>query len=276
MAGRLRALGLWLGLLLTVLGLSGAAYLYAFYTAENARVMGALSDSLSSYEGVKPTPEGLVALSHQVCLLDTRIGNLESFLQPVSRTIAEGGWCGNYVRVFLLLAHAQGYRAQMLHLRTGDRSHTMAEVFYEGRWRAVDPFFNLVYRRPDGELATYEDILRDPELSLAPAFTGELDGPALAGVYSRYVPIFPALFTDASRLDWRMDASSLYHTGILLLNYPLSLAYDGPRRAAVSYWLYRPELLGIYVCLVASGAGVAVSGIWLLTRTRGRRMEVHE
>lgn len=276
MAGRLRVLGLWLGLLLTLLGLSGAAYLYAFYVAENARVMAAVSDSLPTQGGERLTPEGLVALSHQVCLLDTRIGNLESFLQPVSRTIAEGGWCGNYVRVFLLLAHSQGYRAQMLHLRTGNRSHTMAEVFYEGKWRAVDPFFNLVYRRPDGELATYEDIQRDPRLSLAPAFTGELGGPALVGVYGRYVPILPALFTDASKPDWRLDGSSLYHTGILLLNYPLSLAYDGPRRAAVPYWLYRPELLGIYVCVVVSGAGVAVACVWLLARKRHQRVEVHE
>ena len=37
-------------------------------------------------------------------------------------------------------------------------SHSVAEVFVEGKWRIVDPHINRVFER-DGELATYEDIV---------------------------------------------------------------------------------------------------------------------
>ena len=246
-----------LGAVLCIVSLLGVSYLTFFYFSQNQRVLEAFNDPLSTYGNASLTPRDLVALSHSVCTLNGDIDNVESFLQPVTDTISKGGWCGNYVRVFILLSQANGYPAHMLHLRSGDRSHTAAEIFYEGEWRVIDPFFNLVYPLPDGELATFADLHRAPALTETPSSGGEFDSPRLERTYRRYQPWLPALYRDANDLDWRLNQSSIYHTVILLINYPLSLLYDGPRRAVVPWWLYRPELLGIYLS----------SGVFLISAT---------
>ena len=140
------------------------------------------------------TPVQLADVSHQACLLDTGISNVDSFLQPMSATISSGGWCGNYTRVFMRFAELEGYPAHKLHLQSGGRSHTLAEVYFEGKWRVVDPFFNLVYLLPDGGIATFQDLAETPALFAAPT-RQPLDNPRLDGILEAYVPIFADLYS---------------------------------------------------------------------------------
>lgn len=265
---------LGLGASISVLSLLGIVYLYMFYQSQNKAVLAAFGDALSRYQDTPPAPEEIVSLSHEVCALQTDLGSIGAFFQPITTSINEGGWCGNYVRVFILLAQASGYEVQKLHLKTGNRSHTMAEIYVDGKWRAVDPFFNLVYRLPSGEMATFDDIYRMPELSLAPDQVDTVADPRLDGIYAKYVPIWPALFQDALSMDWRLRESSLYHTGILILNYPQSLFYEGSRRAVIPNWIDRPEFLGMYLL---SGVFIVTSGsmaFWLYRAdTRRKRTE---
>lgn len=261
---------LGIGVSISVLSLLGIVYLYMLHQSQNQIVLSAFGDALSSYQDAPPAPEEIVSLSHQVCMLRTDVGSVGSFFQPLTASIEDGGWCGNYVRVFILLAQANGYEAQKLHLKTGDRSHTMAEIYVDGKWRAVDPFFNLVYRQPNGEMATFDDIYRMPELSLTPQKIGAVSDPRLDSIYANYGSMWPALFRDALDMDWRLHESSLYHTGILILNYPQSLFYEGSRRAVIPNWIDRPEFLGIYLL---SGVFIVTSGgmaFWLY-RTDVRR-----
>ena len=70
------------------------------------------------------------------------------------------GWCDYHAKVFCKLLAARGIHARydFLRDRRRDSPHTMAEVYLHGKWRAADPFFNLVYAKPDGEWATLEEL----------------------------------------------------------------------------------------------------------------------
>ena len=92
------------------------------------------------------------------------------------------GWCDYHAKVFCKLLAARGIhaRSDFLRDRQRDSPHTMAEVYLHGKWRAVDPFFNLVYVKPDGEWATLEELTPQlvaglPDLVHLHSSTSELD-----------------------------------------------------------------------------------------------------
>lgn len=251
------------GIGICLASLLGIIVLYSFHIDQNEQVLALFSDALDQHGDERLEPEDLVSLSHNVCTLRTSIGSVGSFIQPISDSVTSGGWCGNYVRVFILLAQANGYEAQKLHLRSRNSSHTMAEILYEGKWRQIDPFFNIVYQTEEGELATFQDIHQRPALSLTPHKIGAVSDPRLDQIYDRYRPIFPALFADSLNMDWRLNQSSIYHSGILTLNYFISPFYEGPRRAVIPNWLDSPEFIGIYALtmvflMTSGGMGVVI------------------
>ena len=222
--------------------LLGIAFLLWTYADQNAAVSDMYATVTAQDEWEAPlTPADLVGITHSLCQLDSGIGNVGSFLQPMSVSIAKGGWCGNYVRIFIRLSKAQGHPAHKLHIQSGSRSHTLAEVYYEGKWRVVDPFFNLVYLVPGGEMATFDDLTENPSLAKTPT-QRPLDSPRLEYIYQSYVPIFPALFSDAKDFRLGLSRSAFYHNAIVLLSYPLSPFYQGARRPIIPSWLDRPEL----------------------------------
>lgn len=262
--------GLWLPLrvALCLLALAGILLLAYQYKAQGRAVVEQYRALVQEAGQAAVTPESLVSLTHQMCALSTSISSVDSFLQPLTSTLSQGGWCGNYDRVFIVLAQANGYSAHKLHLRSGSRSHTAAEVLYQGQWRVVDPFFNLVYRLPSGEMATFEDLVRDPSLFQRPTFLGRMQDPRLEAIYRSYTPVFPALYRDAPDLDLALNESSLFHGAMVLLSYPLDPLYGGSRRPLLPPWLDRPELLGIYaLSLVLWLTGLSL----LLTYARRRR-----
>jgi hypothetical protein len=185
-------------LLVAVLCLLGLGFLLWFYVNQNNLVAEAFRGLSSQREGDRPlTPADVAEMSHQVCILDSQISNVESFLQPLGTTLLDGGWCGNYVRIFIQFAAEAGYPAHKFHIQSSGRSHTLAEVYYHGEWRIIDPFFNRVYLLPDGEMATFQDLTNNPGLLDRPA-QRPLDDPSLERIYERYVPLFPALYRDAA------------------------------------------------------------------------------
>jgi hypothetical protein len=252
-----------LQLLIALLCLVGIGALTLAYVHQNTLVARAFGELAPQEERASPlTPADLGDLSHQACLLDTGIDNVHSFLQPLSNTLSEGGWCGNYVRVFVLFAGQQGYPAHKFHIQSNGRSHTLAEVFYQGKWRIIDPFFNQYYQLPAGEMATYQDLRRDLMLLDSPTKRPVAD-PRLDRIYAKYDPIFPSMYRDAPDFTGGMDRSAFYHNIFVTLSYPLSLVYDGGRRPILPSWLDRPELLGIYfLALVLLIAVVPLAIAW--------------
>ena len=260
---------LLLQVLVLLASLVGIAYFVQSYMVESKAVLSRLDEVVASTGRNAKGPESLLQLTHQVCLLDTSISSVGSFLQPMSVTISSGGWCGNYVRVFIEYAKSQGYAAHKIHLRSGPRSHTAAEIFYEGEWRVVDPLFGLVFKTSSGELATFEDMAQNPSLATEIGVLS-YENPQLAKIYESYKPIYYTLYQDAGDFQWDSSPSSIFHDGTILLSYPISIGMDGPRRPIIPYWLDRPELLGAYL----SGGVFSVSTLLLFWRIRPGRLHV--
>lgn len=253
-----------------LLCLLGIAYLAWFYTEQNRFVAETFSALVSQEEKhASPTPGDLADLSHRACLLDTRVTNVQSFLQPLNTTLSSGGWCGNYVRVFIRFAEAQGYQAHKLHIQSAGRSHTLAEIYYDGKWRVIDPFFNQMYLLPADELATFEDLMNDPSIAQSPS-RRLLNEPRLNKIYESYEPIFPELYRDAPHFYPALDETAIYHNSIVLLSYPLSLFYRDVRRPIIPPWLDRQELIGIYVLSLIFLIAVSTLAIGKVRRIRGR------
>lgn len=228
-----------------LVSLAAVVYFVQTYREENRALLTRL-DLIAQQSGTAiEGPEDIIRLAHSVCLLDTDISSMQSFLQPTSTTVSQGGWCGNYTRVFIAYARHQGYPAQKIHLRTGYRSHTNAEIYYQGQWRAVDPFFGLVFPKANGELATVSEIAADPTLGQGQLVLDYQD-PQLAEIYETYDAIFGKLYRDALDFQWEVSGSVFFHDAVILLSYPVNLITEGPRRPIIPYWLDRPHLLGAY------------------------------
>ena len=262
-----------LRLLIAVFSLLGIAFLTWSYADQNSYVQHVFVGSSAQVDADSAlTPQELVGLTHGVCLLDRSISNVVSFLQSMRVTLTTGGWCGNYARVFIGFANAEGYPAHKLHIQSGGRSHTLAEVYYEGKWRVVDPFFNQVYFRPDGQLATFEELAEDPSL-VDSAWRRPLADPKLEGTYRRYVPIFPSLFADARDFEPSLDRSAFYHNWVVSLSYPISLLYEGGRRPISPAWVDRPELLGSYALSLLFLIVAAPTAVGRFRRFRHHRVD---
>lgn len=236
----------YLQLTAACLSLVGVGFFLWFYFAQNSLAAEVFREISRQEDGKGSlSPAELGSLTHKACVLDSGINNVQSFLQPLGDTLSNGGWCGNYVRVFIIFAREEGYPAHKFHIQSGGRSHTLAEVYYQGQWRIIDPFFNQIYRLPSGEMATYQDLRQDLSLLDSPTKLPVSD-PELDRIYRSYEPIFPALYEDAPDFYLKLDRSALYHNIYVALSYPLDPFYDGARRPILPSWLDRPELLGAY------------------------------
>lgn len=88
--------------------------------------------------------------------------------------LVEGvGWCDYQAKVLCMLLAAAGLHARYDFLKDQDGAspHTIAEVRLRGKWRAIDPFFDLNYLDAAGEWAglesvTPELVTRLPDVSL--------------------------------------------------------------------------------------------------------------
>ncbi|MFH1202307.1 MAG: transglutaminase domain-containing protein [Candidatus Omnitrophota bacterium] len=70
------------------------------------------------------------------------------------------GWCDYHARVFCRLLSIKGIHARYDFLmdKDGVSPHTIAEVYLKGRWRAIDPYFSLIYYKDGKEWARLEEV----------------------------------------------------------------------------------------------------------------------
>lgn len=262
---------LWVPIFVALLSLLGIGFLLWLFFTQNSLVAEAFGE-LAQQEAVERplTPIELADLAHKACVLDSDINNVQSFFQPLSDTLSNGGWCGNYVRVFTIFAAQEGYPVNKFHIQSGGRSHTLAEVYYQDKWRIIDPFFNYVYLLPNGEMATYDDLKQDLSLLASPT-RKPINNPQLDRIYESYVPIFPALYRDAPDFYLKLGRSALYHDFFVVLSYPLDPFYEGGRRPILPSWLDRPELLGVYALSVVFLVAVTPLSVSQINYLRRRR-----
>lgn len=93
------------------------------------------------------------------------------------RDTLRGGtrWSGDLAVAMATLVRAGGYDVRlvsMLDLRDAGRAHCVVEVYHGGRWHLYDPAFGVLVRSPEGGVAGYEDLRRNPELIPVEALAG--------------------------------------------------------------------------------------------------------
>jgi hypothetical protein len=71
--------------------------------------------------------------------------------------------CGTFSHVLLRSLQAAGIESRYVQMRTRDlwAGHILVEASVGGRWAVLDPLFGLSFRRPDGRLASAEDVHAD-------------------------------------------------------------------------------------------------------------------
>lgn len=85
-------------------------------------------------------------------------------LQPVTVDLMTGqGACGSYAMVMARLMEDLGFEARMAQMKVGEvyGGHNIVEVKYAGNWIVLDPLYNLYFKKPNGELASFADVHND-------------------------------------------------------------------------------------------------------------------
>ena len=89
------------------------------------------------------------------------LGNPSSFFRWISEDLNDpGGQCGGYSNVLGRLLMELGYDVRKIGLEKGKvlSYHQVIEVKLNDRWVVLDPWFNLVFRKPDGSFAGASDL----------------------------------------------------------------------------------------------------------------------
>jgi hypothetical protein len=158
------------------------------------------------------------------------------------------GPCGSLCRSMIVLLHGAGFeiRKAILYMPQGAGIHTVVEVKLQGKWRVFDPTYAWYWRCADGEIATAEDLARDPEL--------------LATVRSAdpHYPLDRYVYTNVHHLRWE-KVPGLSSVRWLLVRV---VGEAHVREIGTPYLYERPYLLaglaGLGSGLVLLGLGIGI------------------
>ena len=145
-----------------------AAYLYSEYTPTKVDYV---KGTLPAYEKLvaKYTSEGMSETDKALALLTAIAKEFpHSHMPPrgpsvpADRNMADeallasgSGWCNEQARVYVRLCQVAGMQGRIIHLL--GQSHTVAEVYADGRWVLVDSTNIFVARDADGNLLSAAD-----------------------------------------------------------------------------------------------------------------------
>lgn len=92
--------------------------------------------------------------------------------RPVDATVMNDlvrgiGWCDQQAWGLATLLAKQEIPGTLLMLRgnTPVSHHSVAEVYLSGEWRILDPFYAVTFVRPNGDLATFDDLQHPEQLA---------------------------------------------------------------------------------------------------------------
>ena len=86
---------------------------------------------------------------------------IDQYIHPLSTDlIAANGSCGSYTLVLGRLLQVMGYYIRIVQMKVGQRygGHIVLEVYSSHGWVVLDPLYDLYFIRPDGRLASFEDV----------------------------------------------------------------------------------------------------------------------
>ena len=73
------------------------------------------------------------------------------------------GACGSYSEVLARIIGTFHFPVRIAQMKAGGvfAAHNVVEVYTGTHWTLLDPTFNLCFKRPDGQLASFKDVQRD-------------------------------------------------------------------------------------------------------------------
>lgn len=123
------------------------------------------------------------------------------------------GWCDQRAWTIGTFLALTGIHSRLVMLRDefGVSTHTVLEILLGGRWGFLDPNFNFILHKPDGSLASVEDLSGDLTLLVNDPVFSVLEPEGQAYILERYVRLFPirtpptvwGSILDARQRDWR-------------------------------------------------------------------------
>lgn len=84
-----------------------------------------------------------------------------SILQPLTVDLMTAqGACGSYALVMARLMEDVGFEARMVQMKADGiyGEHNIVEVKIDGNWAVVDPLYDLYFKKPDGNLASFIEV----------------------------------------------------------------------------------------------------------------------
>ncbi|MGN6492504.1 MAG: hypothetical protein ACTHLE_10955 [Agriterribacter sp.] len=103
--------------------------------------------------------------SSRVAFQDKKINSFKSdIVNPLTVDLMTGqGACGSYSLVMARLLDELKLETRIIQMKVGNLygGHIILEAKNGGRWVVFDPLYNLYFKRPDGTLASFEDVSKD-------------------------------------------------------------------------------------------------------------------
>jgi len=89
---------------------------------------------------------------------------IDRYIHPLSTDlITANGSCGSYSFVLGRLLQVMGYPVRLVQMKVGQRygGHIVLEARSSHGWVALDALYDLYFIKPDGHLASFDDVARD-------------------------------------------------------------------------------------------------------------------
>jgi hypothetical protein len=153
--------GLHVALLVSIsFMLINADYQIRFYQALVDRTVTPGMNDQEKVLALMNTSHMLVTKSNEVFGGSIKPGLKEKLFGSSQEVLTGGGSCGGFVHVMGRALRTAGYTIRVAQMKIGgiDGSHIILEVLIDGKYRVVDPFFDVAYINKNGELATFQEI----------------------------------------------------------------------------------------------------------------------
>jgi hypothetical protein len=110
------------------------------------------------------------------------------------RAVLERGsrFCGDLAGAMATVLAAANFKTRQIDMTGGGESpgtHVVVEVYYDGGWHLFDPTYDAVYRRRDGQVASYQDLRCEPALISREHFA-RLDPGSRRGVFGLMLAVY--------------------------------------------------------------------------------------
>lgn len=110
------------------------------------------------------------------------------------RAVLERGsrFCGDLAGAMATVLAAANFKTRQIDMTAGGesaRTHVVVEVYYDGGWHLFDPTYDAVYRRRDGQVASYQDLRCEPGLISREHFA-RLDPGIRRGVFGLMLAVY--------------------------------------------------------------------------------------